>query len=322
VKNFKITARLAFRGAKPAGPERYGHGIFLTHPDLASNESLKKYIREERFLDVPEENRVKNRNRQHKVYSFHLAELNREVVMKVYWMDPTYPLWRRIEIWISLIFQDRCYRAFIAALSMQKHDIPTYTPLAYWTHRKKGHALAKYLLCERIPAAMDMTELIRRSDAEGTDEHKQATVEIIRKWARLVAKMHRHNMIHGDIATCNFLIELPSPGSALPTPGDCDKVRLSAIDTDQVNRSLVPLPAFRKMKETWSLRGLNLNDARSRIFLKEYLGKNFREGWWRLTRYLLYAKHGKYALGYRYLTGRRTSDLKEDGANKAEIPVV
>lgn len=261
--------------------ERYDRGRYTLHPDASLQGPLREFIQQHRFHDVAGATNIQSRNRQHRVYSFHFDGLRKDVIVKVYWVNPAYSLRRRTERRISLLLKDRARRAFVAALDLQDNEIDTFTPMATWSYRKRTGLVEHYLMYERIPAKGRLEEYINRLDAGNPKTDPETESRLIQSSAELVARMHRKRFLHGDLATINFLV--------LETNG------VAVIDLDRVTRNRLPTTLLRKLYCLWSLRSVSLPVPQSRLFLEAYLGPEFSEPRWRLARCFRHIKRRRYA---------------------------
>lgn len=282
--------------------KRYSKGRFIIRPGLERAVQVEEYISRLEFLRVDERHRVHTRNKQHRVYSFHLDAAGKDVMMKVFWLSPQYPLLRRIDVWFSRFLRDRCRKAFFGALELENAGINTFKPLAYWSCRKSPFYAEKYLLYERIPAAFSIREYKNRMRDKMTEEQEKVVNVLIEKMADTVAEMHRKNLKHGDIASCNFLVTVQSQGGELKFSQVLSDCRISVIDTDRVCRRNISFFFLKRVIDLKSLKPLDLDtDDERRVFLKKYLGADYSNFWWRVFDFWWRGDYRLFRRAYHWL---------------------
>jgi hypothetical protein len=263
----------------------------VIRPDIPGEKQIISFITECDFLCIREYHQIATRNRQHRLYSFYLPAIGRDVVMKIHWVDPTYPLFRRIEICISSIFKNRCKFSFYGALTLQNAGVRTLNPLAYWSYGTSRFLSEQYFLYEKIHADFSMLEYRNHIKKKPTPAHRQTLDGMIEGMADLAATIHRHNLRHGDLAFGNILVDLnQAPGELNEIPRTASP-SLYIIDTDQVRFNRCWNIFLKKILDLRSLKPIHLDNREQRIFFKKYFNKNDVDFWIRVFRFWQRGKH-------------------------------
>ena len=284
---------------------RYSYGTYLIRSGPAEGPRIEAYIVGRKFLQLDEKDRLHTRNRQHRLYAFHLPEIGRDVVLKIYALDPSYPPMRKLEIWASRLFKDRCKGAFDGALALQRAGIATFTPLARWTYRKSWLETERYLLYEKIPAPISVGQYRDRVKGEKSSSQNQALEVLIEGMAEVAAKMHSSHLRHGDLAFGNFLVNIDPSVEAWSAIDSSNCPVLYVIDTDKVSTSRLRHPFLKRVLDLKSLKPINFEPHERKIFLKKYLAADYSPFWlrvfefWHHGRYRLFRRFKKHWLGRR-----------------------
>ena len=257
--------------------ERYAHGAFLLRADLEKRAEIERYIRETRFLQVDEADRLSTKNRRYRMYMFPLPAAGINAVMKVSWDNPAYPRWRRLGIRLTEFFRDRGEAAFFGALLLHREGIPTLKPIACWTYQPTFGFRESYFLYERLDTAGSLRDL-RTEDP--VSEQRAAVMDQV---ARLLGRLHGLRLWHRDLAPGNFLVASPGHQSLAIEGEDGGSIYL--IDTDSVSKRRFRIPFFTRLREIGALRRLNLDPTEVEHFMRLYLGGTYKKSW--LTVYRL-----------------------------------
>ena len=230
--------------------KKYARGRYILPSDAENSHAIAAFITGLAFLKLSETHRIFTRNRQHRLYSFRLPEIEKDVILKVYGPDPSYSLLRRLTIRVTGFFKDRGKASFFGALALRKSGIHTYRPLACWTYKSSWYDRETYLLYEKILADFAIREYRNELKSKQKDSHHMLD-PLIEGMAVTAAHLHRRNMRHGDLAFCNFLVKLPDSPPAQPLEATKTTPRVS---TSSIRIGFPPaLSAFQCSNAYWTL---------------------------------------------------------------------
>lgn len=289
-----LNNRLIAASEQAVLPKPYTRGTYMVRPDHPEREQIEAYITQSGFLNLDDSQRIPTRNRQHRLYSFHLPAIDREVMLKIHWLDPSYSRYRRLEIWLSHMLKNRCERSFYGALALKRAGINTLTPLAYWSCKRTWLHSESYLLYEKIPADYTLLDYRRRIQDNMTLARRHRLDRLIEEMAEAAAAMHSHHLRHGDLAFGNFLVHDLGKDSVL-----------YIIDTDQVSASRSWGSWLKRVLDLKSLKPIHLDAHERRVFLKKYLGKNYTEFWLKVFLFWQKGKYRFFRRAYKWLLKRK-----------------
>ena len=285
--------RLSYKSPKQIAykPKKYSFGKYVVRSDIPGKKQINAFIAECDFLNISELHRISTRNRQHRLYSFYLPAIGRDVVMKIHWIDPTYPLIRRIEICISRLFKNRCELSFYGALALQQAGIHTLNPLAYWSYGTSRLFSEHYFLYEKVHANFSVLEYRNHVKKKLTPTHRQTLDCIIEGMADLAAGIHQNNLRHGDLAFGNILVDLNDGTCDVSESRPSGFPSLYIIDTDQVQNSRAWSTFLKRILDLRSLKPIHLDSREQKIFFKKYFGKNNVDFWIKVFCFWQRGKH-------------------------------
>ena len=285
-----IIKRHEFRyGIPPCKEKSYEKGRLLVHPALDCLGALEAYISKLEFLELPEENRLYTHNKRYRVYAFHLAAAERDVILKVSWANPEYSPSRRRNIQFLQWFKNYSKIAFFGALALQKIGIRTITPLAYWNYSRTPLNIDSYFLYEKRPAISSALDVARDVAADPTPDNQAKLNAIIDRMSDITRCLHEHRFRHDDIAIGNFLVELGD--ETAPESDPVRRYNVAMIDTDHITFSHTHPAWLKRFFDLRDLRRLNLDDKGQHRFINRYLGEKYSNKWWSV--YKFWKKWGK-----------------------------
>lgn len=284
---------------------RYSHGRYILPSGAEKYEAVIAYITKMEFLKLNEAHRIYTRNRQHRLYSFYLRGIGKKVVLKIYWLDPTYSFMRRLLIWISEFLKDRCKASFFGALALREAGIETFRPLACWSYRKSWYLKENYLLYEEISADFSIREYRNDVTAKMNANQRKVLDHLISGMAAAAEKIHQQNIRHGDLAFCNFLVKFPEADNNTNPKDYAGPPQFYVIDTDRVSRSLIRIPLVKRILDIKSLRSIHLDSHEKEIFFKKYLGRDYSQGWVNVFDFFYHGRHRLFRRFSHWLRGKK-----------------
>jgi tRNA A-37 threonylcarbamoyl transferase component Bud32 len=87
--------------------------------------------------------------------------------------------------------------------------LPTARPLAVLHRRRYGLTWECYLLTEKLPNAIGLKEYANNLDAWPAEEALRRRRELAEQVARLLRRLHRHQVSHRDLKAANILVVTP-----------------------------------------------------------------------------------------------------------------
>ena len=263
---------------------RYSHGTFVLRRGLPETQAIEEYIAQRNFLDVREEDRLATTNRRYRLYSFHMAGMDKKVVLKISSANPEYPFWRRMNVHLSHLTKDYGRKAMKGALALESAGVRTIRPLACWRHRRSSLIVDSYLLYEMVDAEFSIRQYWQQIRDSMTEVQERILGELVDKMAQIVSSVHAAGLLHGDIAGGNFLVAARDK-----TKKDSGGHDVWLIDTDSISRNRIPVPFLKRIRDLRSLRRMGFDRDRNGFgevlrqrFLRVYLGDEYSSFWQRV----------------------------------------
>jgi len=106
-----------------------------------------------------------------------------------------------------------------SACRLRQAAIPTYQTVAYGWRKQNGLVGESYLISREVPNALPLDELILQLREQAGNNYR-IRAELAWMLGRLMGRLHRCKLLHGDLHTGNFLLQhaeefLPSGQSAM-----------------------------------------------------------------------------------------------------------
>ena len=200
------------------------------------------------------------------LYSFHLPEMQQEVVMKVSHISSRYRLSRKIDLFITSLYKDYCKISFYGAMALHDRNLPVARPLAFWTFRQGFLRKKSYFLCSMLPDGQPLKQLLQslpKNDL-GCDFH--ATAE---KLVAIIKNIHAADLRHGDLHTGNIYVHAPRPAAGEQTKKSSD-FSFSLVDYDNCSKTRIKIPWMKKIYDLKDLSRLVIPTVRDEELLEMY----------------------------------------------------
>lgn len=243
-------------------------------PDLDCRQNVRNFIEkfQSEFLDackMYQTGRMRN-----KLAIFCLPSDGRPIVLKrTSSVTPNLSWIRKIEILFKTIFGNYAQVAFRGSSALYLAGIQTPRPLAWWTQKTGKINKESYFLYEETQANETLSQKLKKIYMEKGESAEDEAGDLLNKMALITRKMHRANIIHGDIVTHNFLVRT-SDGT------------LVLIDTDHVKPGYSFLPRQLKLYfDLRCLRRLDLSPEAQRYFLDKYFERQTSHLEWKIFRF-------------------------------------
>ncbi len=263
---------------------KYRHGKYIVSPAPKSAATLIQWITSGRFSAYEKEqfhlSKVPCRPRN-KLYSFHLPEMQQEVVMKVSHINPSYRLSRKIDLFLTSLYKDYCKISFHGALALDNCNLPVATPLAFWTVKQGFFKKESYFLSSKLPGEKSVCQMLQSLER---DEIKNDCHALSKKLVTIIRNMHAANLRHGDLHTGNFYINFPQSES-IGQPRKISNADLFLLDYDSCSNTKITIPWIKKIYDLKDLSLLAIPGVRDEELLEMYFNDISSPGSLRVFRF-------------------------------------
>ncbi|MEN8246678.1 MAG: lipopolysaccharide kinase InaA family protein [Thermodesulfobacteriota bacterium] len=191
----------------------------------------------------------------------HCYTINRDLViyLKRYYVEGIKPFLR------TALRLNKAQKAWRVGRRLKRMGLDTPLPIALFNHGASRFSSEFVCVTKGLGDAIDLHDAVLQ--VQGKDPSQQRKKQdLIKAAARFVARLHSHNIYHGDFSADNILVR---------GIGDAQEIRIYLIDLDAVRTSFL-ISERRRIKNLEEL-GRNFLDLRTisiahRIrFLKVYL---------------------------------------------------
>jgi tRNA A-37 threonylcarbamoyl transferase component Bud32 len=112
------------------------------------------------------------------------------------WTDP----------WAALFRPAPALRSYVMGHGLRLRGLPTPRPLAVWHRRRFGLLYEGYLLTEKAPNAVELTEYVAGLGRHPCAKRQAALHDLIDQVGRLLASLHARRLSHRDLKGANLLV--------------------------------------------------------------------------------------------------------------------
>ncbi len=252
--------------------ERYPGGGYLIRDDLLYQEDVRRFIVEMEFIRTDRFSSVETTNLRHRMHAVRLSDALPVLIQKAAWINPAYPVLRRINLRLTWMFKNYSLLAYEAALRLREAGIPAVEVVATWTHRPRRGPRENYLLYERVAAVGTLKQELLRLTGPAHARRRRALLE---DTARLARRIHNAGFRHGDLSICNVLV--CQPGADEP---------LRVLDAGRLRHARIQWRPWKTLFDLREFRRLRLAGVDEyRLFLRAYFGGGECRGWFRIMRF-------------------------------------
>ena len=257
-------------------------GQYALASDIVSKKELFDWISSKEFTNYVNENQRLQRHtrKRNRLYSFQHPILKKEVILKVSQIDKKYRLYRRLNLYISTLFNDYNFRAFSGANQLKQNNISCANPIAYWTEKGLFLTEKSYYLYEKVQAEHSVhsfIESLRESSIQNLDELVTCLATRI---TAIVRQIHQAGLRQGDPHPGNFLIDLPNKDTI--SVAELDNAELTIIDLDKFETSKALGKTLKLFFDIRCLRRCTLGKYDQYEMLKFYMQDNYSLKWKRV----------------------------------------
>ena len=131
----------------------YNHLIATNITSLQQSETLKNWIENrqfEKYESIEHELNYKSGRPSNKLYKFRLTDIDRQVIMKVSYINKIYKWNRQFELILKHYLRDANHTAFRCCEKAYSHGLASPEPLAYWKKRGSLLQVKSYFLYQYI----------------------------------------------------------------------------------------------------------------------------------------------------------------------------
>ena len=253
----------------------YNHLIAANITSLQQSKVLKNFIENrkfEKYESIEHELNYKKVLTRNKLYKFMLTDIDRQVIMKVKYINKRYKWDRQFELILKHYLRDDNHTAFRCCEKAYSHNLASPEPLAYWKKRDSLTQVKSYFLYQYIddfPVEKIYEKLAKVEDMDA----KRKRALIGQKIISALKSIHRHGIRHGDIAAHNILISVGNTDNL-------SNAKVYFIDYDRGSLTKIKYPAFiRRFFDLRDVCKVRIYNTPHIDILRVYLGSDFHL-WW------------------------------------------
>ena len=253
---------------------KYVLGEYIIHPAHENNQSLEQWIKElkfEQYESATHGMQLHSRKRNN-LYSFHLACVDKEVILKVSQISKHYRWYRKLNLLLVSLIKNYSLNAYYGGVALEKINVDSIKVLGHWTCKRQTQSEKSYLLYEKVNASMSVFDLCEQV-SQKNEQSKLIISTIAQSLATIVRCLHANNIRHGDPHAGNFLLCSPITGISLLTPDTVKQMKFALIDLDKMHFVHGEKPWRKKLLDIRCIRRFRIHDIDSDESLKYYLDR-------------------------------------------------
>lgn len=253
---------------------KYALGEYVIHPAHLNNQSLEKWIKNlqfEQYETTTHRMQLHSRKRNN-LYSFHLASLDKELVLKVSQISEHYRWYRKLNLILVSLIKNYSLNAYYGGVALEKINVDSLKVIAHWTCKRQAQSEKSYLLYEKVNATMSVFDLCE--DISKNNQNSEAIIaRIAQSLAAVVRNLHANNIRHGDPHAGNFLLCSPIENISQLTPDAVEQMKFTLIDLDKMHFVRNEKPWRKKFLDIRCIRRFRIHNIGSIDSLKYYLDR-------------------------------------------------
>ena len=256
-------------------------GVYALSPSTPHRDKIIDWISNKHFNDYETQDyRLERHTRKrNKLYSFQHPFLNTEVILKVSQIDGQYKLLRRLNLHLSVLFNDYNYRAFSGAILLRAKGIACANPIAYWTETENFLTKKSYYLYEKIHADHSIHSITQQLITLEKPGRNEIFTQLARKVTAIIRDIHDAGFRQGDLHPGNFLISIPDQDIKSVTGEDITQAEIFIIDLDKFSAALPLGYILKRFFDIRCLRRCTLGNFDQQEMLKFYLQNDYSKTW-------------------------------------------
>ena len=254
---------------------KYNHLIAANITSTHQSEALKNWIENrefEKYESTEYELNCEFSRRNNNIYKFMLTDIDRQVIMKVKYINKRYKWNRQFELILKHYLRDANHTAFRCCEKAHAHNLAP-EPLAYWKKRDSLTQVRSYFLCQYVDGFSGEKIYEKLAKAENMNSNKKKAL-IKQKIISALQSLHRHGIRHGDISLYNILISVDNID-------DLSNARVYFIDYDRSSLTKIKYPVFiRRFFDLRDVCTIAIDNTSHYDMLRLYLGGDYHPYWY------------------------------------------
>lgn len=257
------------------------HGICIIAPKVSHYSELIDWIEKKYFTGQETKNNrlAKHTRKRNKLYSFEHTILRTEVILKTSKVDKQYKFFRRLNLYISIFFNDYNLRAFKGACILKDKGFSCATPIAYWQELEGFFNRKSYYLYEKIHADDSVYSFSQKLNSLNLTSSSELFDELACKVASIVRKIHDAGYRQGDPHPGNFLLSLNHKNNNELDRSSIKNSKIYIIDLDKFNQPIYCGALIKRFFDLKCMRRCTLGPFNQDDMLKYYLQSEYSKFW-------------------------------------------
>lgn len=256
-------------------------GVYAISPNISDKEKLLSWVKSKDYEKLlHSENRlIRHTRKRNKLYAFQHPIIEKQVILKVSEIDKQYKLLRRINLYLSTLFNDYNYRAFIGARLLHENNITCPNPVAYWNEKHYFLINKSYYLYEKIEADDSVHSFVEKLSAKSVSSLDQILDILANKIVRVVQSIHDSGYRQGDPHPGNFLITNFTKDASELSTDEISQAEITIIDLDKFSIARINYSPIKRFFDIRCFRRCTLGNLNQQNMLKIYLGNRHSKLW-------------------------------------------
>lgn len=218
--------------------KKYALGKYVIHPAHINNAALEQWIKNIQYeqYEIPSTRMQLHSRKRNNLYTFHLAALDKQVVLKVSQISKQYKWYRKLNLILVGLFKNYSLNAYYGGIALEKINVDSIKVIAHWTCKRQTENEKSYLLYEKVDASMSVFDLCQKI-SEVNPRADEIISAIAQALAKVIRVLHSNNIRHGDPHAGNFLLCSPISDFDKLTTESVEQMKFSLIDLDKMHYS-------------------------------------------------------------------------------------
>lgn len=256
-------------------------GVYAVSPNIADKDKLLSWVKNKEFEKlINSKNRlIRHTRKRNKLYAFQHPIIDKQVILKVSEIDNQYKLLRRINLYLSTLFNDYNFRAFTGACLLRENDIACPNPIAYWNEKRRTLINKSYYLYEKIEAEDTVHSFVGKLSTKHLSNSNEIQNVLANKIVGVVQNIHSAGYRQGDPHPGNFLISNFAKDVSKLTANEISQANISIIDLDKFSIARININPIKRFFDLRCFRRCTLGNLNQQNMLKIYLGEKYSKLW-------------------------------------------
>ena len=267
--------KFIFACVRVSSMPKYNHLIAANITSAYQSKALRNWIENrefEKYESTEYELNHKKGRISNKLYKFILTDIDRQVIMKVSYINKSDKWSHKFELILKYYLRDASRKAFCCCEKAYSHSLASPEPLAYWKKRDSLTQVKSYFLYQYIDH-FPVERIYEKLAKAGDMDSKKKRALIRQKIISALKSLHRHGIRHGDTEAHNILM---SVGNA----DNLSNARVYFIDYEKSSLTKIKYPAFiRRFFDLRDVSRMKIYNTPHYDMLRIYLGNDYHT-WW------------------------------------------